>query len=103
MSTRGSKIISTRFVFTRKRDELGNVIRHKARRVVRGFFQGDVEQTFAPVVEFTTIRTCIAVAVMKGYIIQQIDVRIVFFIVRLTAIFTSQHHMVWISVELIKF
>ena len=74
----GAKPLSTRFVFARKREEFGKVIRYKARLVVRGFLQGDVEQTFAPVVDFTTIRTSIAVAVKKRYIIQQMDVRTAF-------------------------
>ena len=71
----GVKTLSTRFVFIRKYDDSGNVIRHKARLVMRGYLQGDVEQNFAPVLDFTTIRTCLTVAIQRGYEIQQMDVR----------------------------
>lgn len=70
----GVKTLSTRFVFNRKRSETGEVIRYKARLVVRGFLQGNVDQTFAPVVDFATVRTCLTVVVQSGYCIQQIDV-----------------------------
>ena len=42
-----AKPLPTRFVFVRKYDESGNIIRHKARLVVKGFMQGDVHMTFA--------------------------------------------------------
>lgn len=44
----GIRVLSTRFVFLRKRDESGEVIRYKVRLVVRGFLQGNVDQAFAP-------------------------------------------------------
>ena len=74
----GVKLLPTRFVFVRKYDENGLVLRHKARLVVRGYLQGDVEQTFAPVVDFTTVRTCLTVAVQRKYFIHQMDVRTAF-------------------------
>lgn len=67
-----------RFVFLRKRDESGKLIRHKARLVVRGFMQGDVEQTFELVVDFKTIRTCLSLTVQRGYCVHQMDVRTAF-------------------------
>lgn len=73
-----SKPLPTRFVFQRKYDDKGKLVRHKARLVVRGFLQGDVENKFAPVVDFTTIRTALAVAVQKGYTVHQMDVRTAF-------------------------
>ena len=74
----GVKPLTTRFVFLRKHDEHGNVCRHNARLVVRGFLQGDVEQTFAPFVDFTTVRTCLSVAVQRKYATHQMDVQTAF-------------------------
>ena len=73
-----TKILSTKFVFLRKYDEHGSVVRHKARIVVRGFQQGDIEQTFAPVVDFITVRTCLSIAIKRGYVIEQLDIRTAF-------------------------
>lgn len=73
-----AKPLSTIFVFLCKYDEDGTVIRHKARLVVRSFLQGNVDQTFAPVVDFTTIRTCLVVAVKRGYYIDKIDIKTAF-------------------------
>lgn len=72
------KPLSTRFVFSKKKDQNGNIVRHKARFVVRGFLQGSIAQTFASVVDFTTVRTCLVVAVQKGYYTHQLDVRTAF-------------------------
>lgn len=74
----GVKRLSTRFVFFKKRDENGKIIRLKARLVVRDFLQGNVGQTFAPVVDFTIVRTCLSVAVQMGYFLHQLDVRTAF-------------------------
>ena len=75
---KGIAPLSTRFVFLRKRNEQGTVIRHKARLVVRGFLRGDVNQTFASVLDYTTVRACIAIAIQRGYALQQLDVRAAF-------------------------
>lgn len=74
----GVKLLTTRFVFVRRHDEHGNVCRHKARLVVREFFQGNVEQTFALVVGFATVRMCLAVAVQRKYATHQKDLRTAF-------------------------
>lgn len=75
---KNAKILPTRFVFIRKRDESGKVVRHKARLVVRGYFQGNVDHTFAPVVDFSTIRIALSVAVRRRYHIHQMDIRTAF-------------------------
>ena len=75
---RGAKVLSTKFVFLRKYDEHGSVVRHKARLFVRGFQQGDIDQTFAPVVDFITVRTCLAIAIKRGYVVEQLDIRTAF-------------------------
>ena len=67
--------LPTRFVFLRKTDANGAVTRYKARLVVKGYLQGMVEQTFAPVVDFTAVRIALAVAVQKGLLVHQMDVR----------------------------
>jgi hypothetical protein len=70
------KLIDTKWVFKTKRDNDGNVVRHKARLVAKGFVQRfgiDYEETFAPVVRYTSIRFLIALAVKKGMHIHQMD------------------------------
>ena len=74
----GVKPLTTRFLFTRKYNEEGQVIRYKARLVARGFLQGSVDHTFAPVVDFGTVRTCLAVAVQRELLVHQMDVRTAF-------------------------
>ena len=74
----GKKPIPTRFIFKRKMKNNGTVGKYKARVVVKGFMQGEIDRTYAPVADFTTIRTALAVAVMKGYGIQQMDVKTAF-------------------------
>lgn len=72
------KVLPTKFVFKRKLDSNGVVYRHKARFVVQGFLQGDVYNTFAPVVDFNTVRTVLAIAVWKGLMVYQMDVKTAF-------------------------
>lgn len=55
-----SKILGSRFVFRTKRDQHGNITKHKGRLVAQGVTQRpgiDFNETFAPVAKFTSIRT----------------------------------------------
>lgn len=73
---KGKKVIKTKWVFKTKRDVDGNVIRHKARLVVKGFTQRygiDYDQTYSPVVRYTSIRFLIALAVKNQLKIHQMD------------------------------
>ena len=74
----GVKPLETRFVFKKKMIPDGTVGRYKARLVVKGFLQGHVEHIFAPVIDFTTVRVVLAVAVQRGLYIHQMDVRTAF-------------------------
>lgn len=77
----GEKVIDSKMIFKIKRDGEGKVVRHKARLVVRGFQQRagiDYEDTFAPVVRFTTIRALLAVAAARNWTVKQLDVQTAF-------------------------
>ena len=64
--------------FLRKTNSDGVVCRHKARLVVKGYLQEEVENTFAPVVGFNTVLTVLTAAIRKGMVIQQMDVKTAF-------------------------
>ena len=74
----GTKPLRSRVVFKKKLLSDGSVGRYKARVVVKGFMQGTVESTYAPVVDFSTVRTALVIAVKRNYIIHQMDVRTAF-------------------------
>ncbi|KAJ1685762.1 hypothetical protein LUZ63_017152 [Rhynchospora breviuscula] len=64
-----------------KLDELGNVVRNKARLVAQGFKQQegiDFEETFAPVARLESIRMLLAYASNKGFTLFQMDVKSAF-------------------------
>ena len=73
----GKKTIGCRWVFKVKRKEDGSVDRYKCRLVAKGYSQRpgiDFDETFSPVVMFTTIRAMIAYATHRGMLIHQMDV-----------------------------
>jgi hypothetical protein len=54
----GSLLISLKWVFKRKRDEVGAIIKHKARLVARGFLQRegiDFDDAVAPVARMESV------------------------------------------------
>ena len=67
--------ISTRFIYKKKLRDDGTVARYKARLVARGFLQGFASDTYAPVVDFSTLRIILAIAVKREYHIYQMDVK----------------------------
>jgi len=75
------KPITSRLVFKRKYGPNGQVSRHKARLVARGFQQQegiDYEETFAAVVKPASYRILFAIAAIYGWQIHQADVKTAF-------------------------
>lgn len=73
-----SRPISCKWVFTIKRDSTGGPIKCKARCVARGFTQRngiDYDETFSPVVKFTSIRVFLALAASLSLKVYQLDVK----------------------------
>ena len=73
----GKRVVGCKWVFKTKHDKNGQVERFKARLVARGFAQTygiDYEETFSPVVRFSSIRVLLAFAVQRGMLIHQMDV-----------------------------
>jgi hypothetical protein len=62
------KIITCKWVFQLKKDNEGNIVRHKARLVARGFDQrygSDYHETFSPVIRHSSLKLLFALAVEK--------------------------------------
>ena len=74
----GMKIIPSKWVFKVKCDANGNPLRHKARFVARGFVLTpgvDYTQSFAPVVQDTSLRVCVAAAAQRHRVLRQVDIK----------------------------
>ena len=72
-----ANIISCKWVYKTKEDSEGNLVRHKARLVARGFTQIegiDYEETFAPTAKFVTIRLIISLATSLNWPLEQADI-----------------------------
>lgn len=77
-------ILPSRWVFRKKKipgSHGGQTVKHKARLVTRGFQQKyriDYEDTFAPVVEFSTLRLFLALVAAEDLELHQMDVKTTF-------------------------
>lgn len=74
-------IVSCKWVFTIKNNELGEPVRYKARLVARGFSQQyleDYDETFAPVARITTFRLIMAFANQNDLLVHHMDVKTAF-------------------------
>ena len=74
------KAIGCKWVFVRKRDNMGNIIQWRARLVAQGFSQKpgtdyNNDGTFAPVMRFETLRTLLAYAAVNKLKLRQFDVK----------------------------
>ena len=75
------EIIGVKWVYRVKHNSDGSVQRNKARLVAKGYSQQpgiDYNETFAPVARLDTIRTLIAMAAQKGWLLHQLDVKSTF-------------------------
>jgi ribonuclease HI len=77
----GKKAIDGKWVFKTKTGANGEIIKYKARLVVRGFQQVegvDYFETYAPVVKFDSLRLIIALAARDNLFMHQLDVETAF-------------------------
>ncbi|GJR44366.1 retrovirus-related pol polyprotein from transposon TNT 1-94 [Tanacetum coccineum] len=77
----GKIIIGSKWVFKNKRDEIGIVIKNKARLVAQGYNQQegiDFGETFAHVARLEAIRIFLAFATCMNFIVYQMDVKSAF-------------------------
>lgn len=73
----GMKIINTKWVFAKNRNEHGEVTRWKARLVALGFLQMygvDFFETYAVVANMNSLRILLSVCCAFGLVIEQLDV-----------------------------
>lgn len=72
-----ARVIGSRWLFRRKYDEEGNVLKYKARLVAKGYSQVagiDFNETFSPVIRIKSIRILLALAVELNYEVHQMDI-----------------------------
>ena len=77
----GCRPISLKWVYKVKRDELGTIVKYKARLVARGFVQRegiDFEEVFAPVACMESVRLLLALAAAKDWRVHHLDVKSAF-------------------------
>src|SRR5256714_1962961 len=74
---RNRQVVSNKFAFKHKKNEVARIVRLKARLVARGFSQIygiDYLDTYAPVIKLASIRIVLAIAAIFGLEIHQMDV-----------------------------
>lgn len=78
---KNESVIDNKWVFKLKTKPDGTIERYKARLVVRGFTQKygvNYEETFSPVVRFSSVRSILAVSAMRKMKLVQFDVKTAF-------------------------
>ncbi|GKE32298.1 putative ribonuclease H-like domain-containing protein, partial [Tanacetum coccineum] len=77
----GKRAIETKWVYRKKKDERGIVIKNKARLVAQGYTQEeeiDYDEVFAPVARIEAIRLFLAYALLKYFVVYQMVVKSAF-------------------------
>ena len=77
----GKSVVGSRWIYKVKQAADGSIEKYKARFVARGFSQIegiDYEETFAPVTQYSSIRTILALLAQMGWHIHQMDVKTAF-------------------------
>nr|GFA94917.1 hypothetical protein [Tanacetum cinerariifolium] len=79
-------VITLKWIYKVKLDELGGILKNKARLVARGYRQEmgiDFKESFAPIARLEAIRIFLAYAAHKNMVVYQMDVKTVFLNVNL--------------------
>jgi hypothetical protein len=74
----GTHVIGSRWVFHRKRDAAGNIIRYKAHLVAQGFSQAyrvDYFETYSPVVKLQSFCILLSFAAWNSWPMWQLDIK----------------------------
>lgn len=74
-------IVDCKWVFSKKQDEFGNLVKYKARLVARGFTQEymtDYDETFAPVARVSSFRFLLALSNQFNLLVHHMDVKTAF-------------------------
>ena len=77
----GHRAIGLKWVFKIKKDPQGNVIKHKALLVAKGYAQRegiDFEEVFAPVARMETVRVLVALTAHRGWHVHHMDMKLAF-------------------------
>ena len=76
----GCHPIGLKWVYKVKQDELGAIVKHKARLVARGFVQreGIDFEVFAPVARMESVRSLLALAAAKDWRVHHLDIKSAF-------------------------
>jgi len=77
----GHKPIGMKWVFKLKRNAEGEVVKHKAKLVAKGYGQKqgiDFKEVFAPVARLDTVRLILAIAANRGWEVHHLDVKTTF-------------------------
>jgi hypothetical protein len=77
----GHRAITLKWVYKLKRNEAGEIIKHKARLVARGFVQQegiDFDEVFAPVARMESVRPLLVLAAQEGWQVHHMDVKSAF-------------------------
>jgi hypothetical protein len=74
----GTNVVTSKWLFRHKLTSDGSLDRYKARWILRGFTQRpsvDYDETFSPVVKFTTVCVVLSLALSWNWAIHQLDVK----------------------------
>nr|GFB23951.1 retrovirus-related Pol polyprotein from transposon TNT 1-94 [Tanacetum cinerariifolium] len=74
-------VITLKWIYKVKLDELGGILKNKARLVAHGYHQEkgiDFEESFAPVARLEAIRNFLAFAAHMNMVVYQMDAKTVF-------------------------
>jgi hypothetical protein len=77
----GHRAITLKWVFKLKRDEVGAIIKHKARLVARGFMQWegiDFNDAFIPVARMESVQLLLVLAAQEGWRVHHMNVKSAF-------------------------